>query len=428
MPRLFKEPESIPGLTHPTRTFTDELTIPLGGDRGDLVLRYCGRGHTEGDIVAWLPEHRILFAGDLVEAKAALYTGDAFHQEWSTSTLDTVASFGADQLVGGRGAVARGRDEVDAAIAAEPPLPRGHHREGAARSRAGTARSRRRSTPVMRPWSTSTARGRSSSTRCPSTSRAAGTSCRDRAAGHLDGGARPRGLGPAPVMSDGAGPAGPHSTGRVAVLGNGPVGQTRPCCWPGGASRRPPRPAARTRPRRVSKAICQQRDVLDVWAALRRRRAIADEGLTWSRGPHLLPRRTSSSASSCRTRAARRSRRSSTSRRRARRRSSTRPSPPSRSSRCGGATTSSGSTSSTTTAWSCAARPAPATVEVDARVCRGLRRGARATAARACSASASRGAASPTRSSSATSGPSCPAGRTSGGSTSTPSGTPAGRC
>ena len=116
MPRLFKEPESIPGLTHPTRTFTDELTIPLGGDRGDLVLRYCGRGHTEGDIVAWLPKDRILFAGDLVEAKAALYTGDAFHQEWSTSTLDTVASFGADQLIGGRGAVVRGGDEVDAAI------------------------------------------------------------------------------------------------------------------------------------------------------------------------------------------------------------------------------------------------------------------------------------------------------------------------
>lgn len=116
MPRLFKEPESIPGLTHPTRTFTDELTIPLGGDRGDLVLRYCGRGHTEGDIVAWLPKHKILFAGDLVEAQAALYTGDAFHQEWSTGTLDAVASLGAEQLVGGRGAVAKGADAVTAAI------------------------------------------------------------------------------------------------------------------------------------------------------------------------------------------------------------------------------------------------------------------------------------------------------------------------
>lgn len=116
MPRLFKEPASIPGLTWPDVTFTDRLTIDLGGDRGELVLQHCGRGHTAGDIVAWLPKDRILFAGDLVEAQAALYTGDAFHRDWSTGTLDAVKAFGADALVGGRGAVARGRDAVDAAV------------------------------------------------------------------------------------------------------------------------------------------------------------------------------------------------------------------------------------------------------------------------------------------------------------------------
>ena len=117
MPRLFKEPESIPGLTWPTITFSDRLTIPLGEDRGDLVLQYCGRGHTEGDVVAWLPKHRILFAGDLVESQAALYTGDAFHFDWSRGTLDRVRAFKADALVGGRGAVAQGRESVDAAVA-----------------------------------------------------------------------------------------------------------------------------------------------------------------------------------------------------------------------------------------------------------------------------------------------------------------------
>jgi glyoxylase-like metal-dependent hydrolase (beta-lactamase superfamily II) len=116
MPRLFREPDSIPGLTHPTRTFRDSLRIELGGSRGALELHYCGRGHTAGDIIAWLPKHRILFAGDLVEAQAALYTGDAFHMDWSSGTLDNVRSFGAEQLIGGRGAVARGRAAVDAAI------------------------------------------------------------------------------------------------------------------------------------------------------------------------------------------------------------------------------------------------------------------------------------------------------------------------
>jgi glyoxylase-like metal-dependent hydrolase (beta-lactamase superfamily II) len=116
MPRLFRDPDSIPGLTWPTLTFSDRLTIQLGGDRGELVLAYCGRGHTEGDIVAWLPRQRILFAGDLVEAQAALYTGDAFHRDWADGTLDAVAALGAEALIGGRGAVARGRPAVDAAI------------------------------------------------------------------------------------------------------------------------------------------------------------------------------------------------------------------------------------------------------------------------------------------------------------------------
>ncbi len=116
MPRLFKDPASIPGLTWPTLTFSDRLEIDLGGDRGQLLLQFCGRGHTEGDIVAFLPRTRVLFAGDLVETQAALYTGDAFHGDWSAGTLDRVAALGAEALVGGRGAVARGREAVDAAI------------------------------------------------------------------------------------------------------------------------------------------------------------------------------------------------------------------------------------------------------------------------------------------------------------------------
>ncbi|MDP9445239.1 MAG: MBL fold metallo-hydrolase [Actinomycetota bacterium] len=116
MPRLFTGYETIPGLTWPTVTFTDRLSIDLGGERGELVLQYCGRGHTEGDIVAWLPRRRILFAGDLVEARAALYTGDAFHLDWMGATLDRVASLGAEVLVGGRGAVVHGSAAVQAAI------------------------------------------------------------------------------------------------------------------------------------------------------------------------------------------------------------------------------------------------------------------------------------------------------------------------
>ena len=116
MPRLFREPKGIPGLTHPDIVFNDRLAIPLGGHRGSLVPEYCGRGHTAGDICAWLPRHNILFTGDLVESQAVLYSGDAFHFDWSTTTLDKVRAYGAETLVGGPGAVVHGRDQVDAAI------------------------------------------------------------------------------------------------------------------------------------------------------------------------------------------------------------------------------------------------------------------------------------------------------------------------
>lgn len=116
MPRLFKDPESIPGLTWPHLTFDDRLTIPLGGSRGEVELTFCGRGHTAGDIIGWHDKSRTLFAGDLVEAQAALYTGDAFHMDWVAATLDKVKSFRAENLIGGRGAVATGIAACDAAI------------------------------------------------------------------------------------------------------------------------------------------------------------------------------------------------------------------------------------------------------------------------------------------------------------------------
>ena len=113
MPRLFTGIETIPGLTHPTVTFSDRYDLDLGGGRR-VELLYVGRGHTEGDILIWLPEERVLFAGDLVESQAALYTGDAFHRDWMSGTLDAIAALDARVLVGGRGAVARDAEVGDA--------------------------------------------------------------------------------------------------------------------------------------------------------------------------------------------------------------------------------------------------------------------------------------------------------------------------
>jgi glyoxylase-like metal-dependent hydrolase (beta-lactamase superfamily II) len=115
MPRLFEGAETIPGLTRPTHTFDGELELDLGNRR--VELRFLGRGHTSGDLVVWLPEERICFAGDLVEAQAAPYMGDAHIGDWRGRTLDAVAALGAEMMVGGRGPVVRGAAAVTQAIA-----------------------------------------------------------------------------------------------------------------------------------------------------------------------------------------------------------------------------------------------------------------------------------------------------------------------
>jgi glyoxylase-like metal-dependent hydrolase (beta-lactamase superfamily II) len=105
-PRLFRDIGSVPGLTRPTLTFADEIRVSLG-DR-DVVIGWVGRGHTKGDAVAWVPDAGVLFAGDLVEAGAAPYCGDAYLADWRSATLDRVASFRARSLVPGRGPAVTG--------------------------------------------------------------------------------------------------------------------------------------------------------------------------------------------------------------------------------------------------------------------------------------------------------------------------------
>ncbi len=99
-PRLFQAVETIPGLTWPTITFRGELTVWLGSI--EVRLMHPGRGHSKGDTVAWLPQQKVLFSGDLVEFGATPYAGDAYFGDWP-ATLDRIEALGATAIVPGRG-------------------------------------------------------------------------------------------------------------------------------------------------------------------------------------------------------------------------------------------------------------------------------------------------------------------------------------
>jgi glyoxylase-like metal-dependent hydrolase (beta-lactamase superfamily II) len=112
-PRLFQGHESIPGLTWPTLTFNDRLTLYLGKRRVDL--RFLGRAHTAGDIVAHVPDANVMFTGDIVEYHSACYCGDAHFGDWP-ATLQAIRAFEPAAIAPGRGAALVGETMVNAAL------------------------------------------------------------------------------------------------------------------------------------------------------------------------------------------------------------------------------------------------------------------------------------------------------------------------
>ncbi|WP_299641034.1 MBL fold metallo-hydrolase [uncultured Ruegeria sp.] len=112
-PRLFEGHESIPGLTWPTTTFSDTMTVYLGNRRIDLM--HLGRAHTAGDIVIHVPDQNVMFTGDIVEYHSACYCGDGHFSDWR-DTLDEIKCFDVDAIAPGRGDALVGKDMVNAAI------------------------------------------------------------------------------------------------------------------------------------------------------------------------------------------------------------------------------------------------------------------------------------------------------------------------
>ena len=112
-PRLFEGHESIPGLTYPTTTFSEDMTVYLGNRQVNLM--HLGRAHTAGDIVIHVPDQNVMFTGDIVEYHSACYCGDGHFGDWG-NTLDNIASFDVDAIAPGRGDALIGKEMVHAAI------------------------------------------------------------------------------------------------------------------------------------------------------------------------------------------------------------------------------------------------------------------------------------------------------------------------
>ena len=122
-PRLFRNSESVPGLTWPTMVIgggdptknevPGKLTLDLGGVT--VQIWHPGPGHTRGDTIAWVENEKVLFSGDLVEYEAGVYTGDAQLEEWP-ATLEALRALIAEAIVPGRGEAMKGAANVNKAL------------------------------------------------------------------------------------------------------------------------------------------------------------------------------------------------------------------------------------------------------------------------------------------------------------------------
>ena len=89
-------------LVPPDAPIKGAIKLVVGGVNFDIIP--VGPSHTPDDLVVWLPQSRVLFAGDLVFRNRIPFVGQADSRQWIES-LNTLLKFQAKIMVPGHGPV-----------------------------------------------------------------------------------------------------------------------------------------------------------------------------------------------------------------------------------------------------------------------------------------------------------------------------------
>lgn len=90
-----KEIEPVP----PDTTLNERMTL-FRGER-EIQLVFCGRAHTGGDVVVYLPQEKIAFTGDMMLGGPS-WLGDGYVDEWP-ATLEKLKSLDVELFLPGHG-------------------------------------------------------------------------------------------------------------------------------------------------------------------------------------------------------------------------------------------------------------------------------------------------------------------------------------
>jgi cyclase len=99
-------------LVPPSVTFKDDLTYFIGGT--EVQFRFAGPAHTWGDMMAYLPQYKILFAGDVGFFWVAPYANNSYISKW-IDMCDTIQGWDVDVIVPGHGPIGGKKDLAEMA-------------------------------------------------------------------------------------------------------------------------------------------------------------------------------------------------------------------------------------------------------------------------------------------------------------------------
>ncbi|HJQ71581.1 MAG TPA: MBL fold metallo-hydrolase [Blastocatellia bacterium] len=95
-------------ITLPNLTLDRSMNLHAG--EREVRILYFGRGHTEGDVVVYLPREQVLVTGDLL-TNSIPFMRDAYPLEWS-ATLAGVEALDYTQTIPGHGDVQQGKERI----------------------------------------------------------------------------------------------------------------------------------------------------------------------------------------------------------------------------------------------------------------------------------------------------------------------------
>lgn len=95
-------------VTPPNLTLDRRMTLYRGSR--EIQIIYLGRGHTDTDVVVYLPKERMIATGDLMESVIS-YMGDSYPDEW-IGTLDRLRALDFDTVLPGHGVVFKGKERI----------------------------------------------------------------------------------------------------------------------------------------------------------------------------------------------------------------------------------------------------------------------------------------------------------------------------